>query len=64
MRVDVYRTHDEIYFGLDEDGREIGAFVNDGDGWWSGCLTGGTERRLWVPKGDPLEAARRMFGGP
>ncbi|MFC5183467.1 hypothetical protein [Actinomadura harenae] len=63
MRINVYRTKDGAYYGIDEQGREWGGFKPSMfTGWWDGYLPNGQHKEFFEPSGDPLRVAARLWG--
>ncbi|MBO2449082.1 hypothetical protein J4573_18405 [Actinomadura barringtoniae] len=64
-QIDVYGDGDS-YIAVDhESGDTVGAFVNEGGGWWRVRMPSGTVRGMWVRPGtdEPWrEIVHRMIG--
>lgn len=63
MKVNVYRTKEGDYYGVDEWNREWGGFKPSRTftGWWDAFLPNGQRKELFEPSGDPLRVAQRLF---
>ncbi|WP_157431402.1 hypothetical protein [Actinomadura hibisca] len=60
-RLELSRTRDGIYLVHAADGRLLGSFYAESDGWWTAFPANGVQRRLYEPCADPAKIARRLF---